>query len=60
MKSVLQAANEPITVHELFVRTMRLMNETGDADNIARMCGVEPDDIVYQGENFSPAIKLVN
>lgn len=60
MKAVLQAAKEPISARELFARTMRLMGETGDPDEIARKCGFEPDDIVYRGENFSPAIKLVN
>lgn len=60
MRSVLQASKEPITVRELFVRTMRVMGETGDPDKVARLCGFEPDDIVSKGENFTPAIKLVN
>lgn len=59
MRAVLQAAKKPITVRELFVRTMRLMGETGDPDKVARMCGFESDDIVSQGENFTPAIKVI-
>lgn len=60
MRSVIQAATEPLTVRELFVRTMRIMDEHGDPDFVARACGFEPDDLVFQGENFKPAIKLVN
>lgn len=60
MRSVLQTARAPITVREMFIRTMRLMNETGDADDLARKCGFEPDDIVYRGENFMPVIRIAN
>lgn len=59
MRSVIQASKKPLTVRELFTRTMRIMNETGDADAIARVCGFEPDDLVYQGENFTPAIRAI-
>lgn len=58
MRSVLQSEKGQITVRELFTRTMRLMNETGDADETARKLGLEPDDIVYYGENFQPAIRI--
>jgi len=60
MRAVLQATSGQITVREWFTRTMRLMNETGDADEIARKCGFEPDDIVRRGENFKSAIEIAN
>jgi hypothetical protein len=59
MRAVIQATTGPLTVRELFVRTMRIVGEGGDPDKVARLCGLEPDDLVYVGENFEPAIKLV-
>jgi len=46
-------------MRELFTRTMRIMGDSGNADEMARRCGCEPDDIVYKGENFTPVIGLV-
>lgn len=59
MRSIIQATKSPLTVRDLFSRTMRIMNETGDPDVVARACGFEPDDLVYQGENFTPAIRAI-
>lgn len=58
MKSVIQASKEPLKVRDLFERTMRIMNEHGDPDFVARACGFEPDDLVFMGENFTPVIKV--
>ena len=59
MRSVIQASRNPLTMRELFTRTMRIMGDSGNADEMARRCGCEPDDIVYKGENFTPVIGLV-
>ncbi|HQS59768.1 MAG TPA: hypothetical protein PLU16_15045 [Gallionellaceae bacterium] len=58
MRSVIQASKNPLTVRELFTRTMRIMNEHGDPDDIARACGFEPDDLVFRGKNFIPTIRV--
>jgi hypothetical protein len=58
MRSVIQASKGPLTVRELLERTMRIMNEHGDPDFVAKACGFEPDDLVYKGENFTPAIRV--
>jgi len=59
MRSIIQASKSPLTVSEMFERTMRIMHETGDPDAISRACGFEPDDIVYKGENFTKAIRVL-
>lgn len=60
MKAVLQASKEPLSARDLMARTMRLMNETGDPDAIARACGFDPDDLFQCGENFTPVIRNIS
>lgn len=58
MRGVIQASKQPLTMTELFARTMRIMGQNGNVNDLVRACGYEPDDLVYPGENFTSAFRL--
>lgn len=59
MLAVLTGCGGQITAREFFARTMRLMNETGDPDQMARECGLEPDTLLRPGRTFTPTFRVV-
>jgi hypothetical protein len=59
MLSIIESSKHTLTMRELFLRTMMIMGETGDADELLRKCGYEPDDVVFKGENFTPAVRII-
>ncbi len=59
MLSIIESSKHTLTMRELFLRTMMIMGETGDADELLRKLGFEPDDVVFKGENFTPAVRVI-
>lgn len=59
MLAVLTGCGGLITAREFFARTMRLMNETGDPDQVARECGLEPDTLLRPGKAFTPTFRVI-
>lgn len=52
-RQVLLTLSKPITVRDFINRVMKLMNEYGDADELAIKCGLNPDDLVKPSASFS-------
>lgn len=60
MNAVIQSAgDEGMNIVTLFERTMRLLGESGDPQQMALDCGYSLDDRVRAGTNYQPAIRVV-
>lgn len=60
IRPVLEEQMDGISARNLFERVMLLMNEYGDPDDIARKCGLDPDDLIKPGKNFRENPKIGN